>query len=73
MTSSFSTPTLWKSHSTIIFNTYEEGYSIQVEKRGVPQDLFESGILEPKMTTQDIPGLISLLRGHDRVLAGLQP
>jgi mannosyltransferase len=49
------------------FNTYEEGYSIQVEKHGVPLDLFDSGILEPKMTTGDIPGLISLIRGHDRV------
>ena len=49
------------------FNAYEEGYSIQVEKHGVPLDLFESAILEPKMTTDDIPGLISLLRGHNRV------
>ena len=49
------------------FETYEEGYSIQVEKHGVPLDLFDSGVLEPRMTTKDIPGLISLLRGHDRV------
>jgi len=49
------------------FKAYEDLYLIQVEKQGVPQDLFESGILEPKMTTKDIPGLISLLRGHDRV------
>ena len=49
------------------FETYEEGYSIQVEKQGVPLDLFDSGILETKMTTNDIPGLISLLRGHNRV------
>jgi hypothetical protein len=49
------------------FMTYEDLYDIQVEKRGVPLDLVDSGILEPKMTTKDIPGLISLLRGHDRV------
>lgn len=49
------------------FETYEEGYSIQVEKHGVPLDLFDSGILEPKMTTGDVPQLISLLRGHHRV------
>jgi hypothetical protein len=49
------------------FKTYEDLYSIQVEKQGVPLDLFESGIPEPKMTTNDIPGLISLLSGHDRV------
>jgi hypothetical protein len=49
------------------FKTYEDLYSIQVEKQGVPLDLFDSGIVEPKMTTNDIPRLISLLRGHDRV------
>ena len=49
------------------FKPYETYYYIQVEKRGVPLDLFDSGILEPKMTTNDIPGLISLLSGHNRV------
>jgi hypothetical protein len=49
------------------FKTWEDLYDIQVEKRGVPLDLFDSGILEPKMTDNDIPRLISLLRGHDRV------
>jgi mannosyltransferase len=49
------------------FKTYEDLYFIQVEKQGVPLDLFDSGILEPKMTDDDIPRLISLLRGHNRV------
>ena len=49
------------------FKNYESQYSIQVEKQGVPLDLFDSGILEPEMTENDIPGLISLLRGHERV------
>jgi hypothetical protein len=49
------------------FKAYEDTYSIQVEKQGVPLDLFDSGILEPKMKDSDIPKLISLLRGHDRV------
>ncbi len=49
------------------FKPYENQYSIQVEKRGVPLDLFDSGILEPKMTENDIPKLISLLHGHNRV------
>ena len=49
------------------FQPYEEKYSIQVIKQGVPQDLFHSGILEPRMTTNDIPGLISSVSGHDRV------
>jgi mannosyltransferase len=49
------------------FRTYENLYGIQVEKQGIPLDLFDSGILEPEMTVDDIPGLISSLRGHDRV------
>jgi hypothetical protein len=49
------------------FKDYESNYSIQVEKQGVPLDLIDSGVLEPEMTVDDIPGLISLLHGHDRV------
>ena len=49
------------------FKPYEMQYSLQVVKHGVPLDLFDSGILEPKMTTKDIRGLISLLSGHNRV------
>jgi hypothetical protein len=49
------------------FQPYEEKYAIQVKEYGVPQDLFESGIPEPEMTTNDVPGLISLVEGHDRV------
>jgi len=49
------------------FRAYEDLYAIQVEKQGLPLDLFDSGILEPEMTTDDIPGLVSLLREHDRV------
>jgi hypothetical protein len=45
------------------FKTYEDLYSIQVEKQGVPLDLFDSGILEPKMTDSDIP-LIHCSRGR---------
>jgi len=49
------------------FKEYEDLYSIQVVKQGVPVDLFDSGILEPKMTDSDIPGLVSLISGHNRV------
>jgi mannosyltransferase len=49
------------------FKPYEELYFLQVEKHGVPVDMFDSGILEPKMTDRDIPRLISLLSGHKRV------
>jgi hypothetical protein len=60
----------------IPFNYYLKTYSlnsvqvekaIQAEKQGVPADLFDSGILEPKMTDGDIPKLVSMLRGHSRV------
>ena len=49
------------------FKPYEDKYLIQVEKRGVPSDLFDSGELEPKVTESDIPRLTSLLNGHKRV------
>jgi len=49
------------------FKAYEDLYHIQVEKQGVPLDLFDSGVLEPEMTADDIPRLISLLDGHNRV------
>lgn len=49
------------------FQPFEELYSLQLVKQGVPLDLFDDGVLEPMMTTNDIPGLISVLNGHDRV------
>ena len=49
------------------FITYEEKYHIQVEKHGVPVDMFDSGVLEPKMTESDIPRLLSMLNGHSKV------
>ena len=49
------------------FKTYEKQYFMQVEKHGVPVDRFDSNILEPKMTDSDIPNLISLQSGRDRV------
>jgi hypothetical protein len=49
------------------FKTYEDLYSIKVEKHGLPVDMLDSSIVEPKMTTDDIPRLISLLSGRKRV------
>lgn len=49
------------------FKPYEKQYDLQVVKQGLPLDLFESGVLEPEMTANDIPRLLSLLRGHNRV------
>jgi hypothetical protein len=48
------------------YKTYENQYSLQVEKHGVP-DMFDRGIPEPRMTKNDIPGLISLVSGRKRV------
>ena len=49
------------------FRPYEDQYSLQVVKQGVPLDLLGDGVLEPKMTEDDIPKLASLVSGHDRV------
>ncbi len=48
------------------FKPFEDKYFLQVEKKGVP-DMFDSRIPEPRMTNSDIPGLISLLSGHNRI------
>ena len=37
------------------FKPHEDRYAIRVEKRGVPLDLFESGIPEPEMTAPTSP------------------
>lgn len=49
------------------FKAYEKQYDLQVVKQGLPLDLIDNGILEPAMTANDIPRLLSLLRGHNRV------
>jgi mannosyltransferase len=49
------------------FKPYEDLYDIQVEKHGAPVDMFDSGVLEPKMTESDIPRLLSLLSAHKQV------
>jgi mannosyltransferase len=64
------------TRAQIPFDYYSKLYdpnSVQIEKfteaeqHGVPVDMFESGLLEPKMTESDVPRLISLLPGHSRV------
>jgi uncharacterized membrane protein len=49
------------------FIPYQDLYAIEIEKRGVPRDLTETGAVEPVMTEADIPDLNSLIQGHDRV------
>jgi hypothetical protein len=40
---------------------------VDVVEHGLPVDLFDRGILEPKMTEQDLPRLQALLQGRTRV------
>ncbi|MDN5861337.1 MAG: hypothetical protein L0H84_22270, partial [Pseudonocardia sp.] len=52
----------------IPFDFYFQGIGPAVEERGVPADLFERGVLEPRMTTADLPRLADLLDdGHRRI------
>jgi len=54
----------------IPFNYYFKTFNlrlVQVMEQGLPLDLIKNGVLEPVMTANDIPRLISLMRGHDRV------
>ena len=55
------------------FKTYENLYSIQVEKHGVPEDMFDSGILEPKMTDERYTQVNFIVERAEESLAGLQP
>jgi len=51
----------------IPFDFYFRLHNRPVAERGVPVDLFERGILEPKMAASDLPRLRALIRGHERV------
>ena len=55
----------------IPFNYYVETFEthqyLRLEKRGLPLDLIADGVLEPVMTAEDVPGLIALLKGRQRV------
>jgi hypothetical protein len=51
----------------IPFDFYFRDYNLEVAKHGVPADLFEQGVLEPKMTSADLPRLRQLIRNHERV------
>lgn len=46
---------------------YEDRQNLQIEKLGIPQDLFADESLEPVMTAEDVPNLLALLNGRDRV------
>lgn len=51
----------------IPFDYYYRSTSQPGTEHGVPVDLFGRNILEPKMTTDDVAYLQSLIRGRDRV------
>ena len=51
----------------IPFDFYFRYYNRPVKKHGVPADLFDRGILEPKMTRADLPRMVELTRDHRRV------
>ena len=51
----------------IPFDFYYAGVGPAVQEHGVPADLFERGVLEPRMTTADLPRLTELLDGHRRI------
>lgn len=51
----------------IPFDYYFRRHNRPVEEHGVPVDLFDRGILEPKMRPEDLPRLRQLIRGRDRV------
>jgi type IV secretory pathway VirB2 component (pilin) len=51
----------------IPFDFYFHDANRPVEERGAPVDLFDRGILEPKMARTDLPRLRELIRGRERV------
>jgi mannosyltransferase len=51
----------------IPFDYYYRRVGAPLEEHGLPADLFDRGILEPKMTRADIPRLDELVAGQGRV------
>ena len=51
----------------IPFDYYFRLYERPVAEHGVPVDMFDRGVLEPKMTISDLPRLREIVQGHERV------
>lgn len=49
------------------FDFYWREFALPLEERGVPVDLFERGVLEPRMEWEDLSYLRALVRGRRRV------
>jgi len=51
----------------IPFDYYFRRYDLRVAEHGAPVDLFDRGVLEPKMAASDLPRLHDLISGRERV------
>lgn len=51
----------------IPFDYYFRHFNRAVTEHGVPVDLFDRGVLEPRMAESDLPRLQSMVRGQQRV------
>jgi hypothetical protein len=51
----------------IPFDYYLEGENLSLQKHGVPVDLFDRGVLEPKMRAEDRGRIAELVEGRERV------
>jgi len=49
------------------FRHFASGHDTRIARHGVPVDLFDRNVLEPKMRTTDLPRLQQLLTGHRRI------
>ena len=54
-------------HATWVQIPFDYYLNRPVEERGVPVDLFDRGVLEPKMTAEDLPRMQALIRDRARV------
>jgi mannosyltransferase len=55
------------SWTQIPFDYYYRHAAIRLEEHGLPVDLFERGVLEPKMAPADLARLRELINGRERV------
>jgi len=51
----------------IPFDYYYHHYELETERRGLPVDLFDRGVLEPQMAESDVPYLRQLVGGRPRL------
>ncbi|MCB0124504.1 MAG: glycosyltransferase family 39 protein [Caldilineaceae bacterium] len=49
------------------FRHFASGHDTRIARHGVPVDLFDRNVLEPKMHATDLPRLQQLLTGHRRI------